>query len=106
MGFKVITEITKTDGTEDKTTYTGTSFLTAVTTGQGVQLESKISSVHNGIAIIAAAVTAVGQAAKGNGHSLDDILSMIADGASNGVQQVLGVGHECTNCGKCGKKVN
>ena len=106
MGFKVVMEITKTDGTTAKTTYTGTSFLTAVATGQGVQLESKISSIHNGIAIIAAAVTAVGHSAKANGYNLDDIISMIANGARSGVQQVLGGGHECTNCGECGKKVN
>lgn len=106
MEFKVITEMPKDNGTVTKTTYTGSSFLTAVTTNKGIQLESKVSSVRDGVSIITAAVTAVGQAAKANGYGLEDILSMIGDGAGNGIDQIMGKSHACTNCGKCGKTVN
>lgn len=102
MAFKVITEVTQEDGQLVREEYKGSAFAVVVTSDEGIQVESSIGSSAKGVLLIAGAVASVAGIAKNNGVSIAEIVSMVSEGAKKGVLQVLG--HECTNCGKCGKR--
>jgi len=104
MGTKITVETTRDDGTVSMEEYKGSAFTLSVVQPTGVATESSINGTGDGISLLTGAVAAVAGIAKNNGLSFNEIVEMVAKGTSDGVQVALG--HKCTNCGKCGKKVN
>lgn len=100
--FKITADVTKESGPRHNE-YTGSAFLVVVNGDEGMHIECKADSPDDGIRLMAGAIGTIVKLAISNGAPLAQVFDMVSRSASLGIDHALGVSHECTNCGECGK---